>query len=224
MTRRLFFSNAGSYHALTPPRRMLWRLLRRAVPAQERWFFEGQIEIPGQLWFADRKAIYQTVKACRPRIVFEIGTWQGGGSTLFITQALYENGAGRLHTVELDPDKQAQAVENYRRYCPDLLPFVDFHAGSSTDVYPSVLRREGRADLLFLDGFGDEQSLAEFEMFAPYLKAGAIVIAHDWFDVKMSLLRPLLEADLSWQIKQILKLPHSVGLAIVQKNQTDLQR
>ena len=215
--QRRFFLNAGSYDNLPRNPKLLWRIIRGLIPANERWFFEGQIEIPGQLWHAERQLIYHTIRTRRPQTVFEIGTWQGGGSTLFITQALYENGAGRLHTVELNPDLYASAVENYRQYCPHLLPFVKFHAGSSTDVYPSLLQQEGEVDVLFLDGICAEQSLAEYQLFAPYLRRGAILIAHDWFDTKMSLLRPFLEADPSWQIEHVLEAPHSVGLAVMQK-------
>jgi len=213
----LFSLGRYSYHALSPRQQTLWRLIRWVVPARERWFFEGQMEIPGQLWYADRQLIYQTIKTRRPQAVFEVGTWQGGGSTLFIAQALYENGVGRLYTVELDAEQHARAVENYRRYRPDLLPFVEFHVGSSTAVYPALLRQEGKVDILFLDGFGAEQSLAEFKMFAPYLKDGATLISHDWLDTKMSMLRPMLEVDTSWQIEHVLKPPQSVGLAILRK-------
>lgn len=206
-----------SYHALSPRQQTIWRMIRWAVPRLQRWFFEGQIEMPGQLWYADRQLLYQTIRARRPQTLFEVGTWQGGGSTLFIAQALFENSAGRLHTVELDAEQYARAVANYHRYRPELLPFIEFHQGSSTEVYPPLLQQEDKIDFLFLDGLGAEQSLAEYNLFAPYLKAGATLIAHDWLDVKMSLLRPVLEADASWQIDHVLRPPQSVGLAVLRK-------
>lgn len=212
-----FFHQRYSYSALSPRQRLLWRLVRRFVPPQRRFFFEGHIQVPGQLWYADRELIYQTSRVHRPQIVFEVGTWQGGGSTLFIAQALCDNGSGKLYTVELDPIQHARAVESYRRFLPHLLPFVSFYQGSSSEVYPPVLKQVGRVDAVFLDGFGAEQSLAEFRLFEPYLREGAILMAHDWFDEKMRLLRPTLEADPTWEIQRVLTPPDSVGFALMRK-------
>jgi len=81
-----------------PRRQFLWRLIRPFVPRKTRWFFEGHPKLKGQLWFEDRKLVYHTVRTYKPLYCFEIGTWNGGGSTLFIAQALFENGMGKLYT------------------------------------------------------------------------------------------------------------------------------
>ncbi len=167
----------------------------------------------GQLWQADRRVLYETVRCFKPRVVCEIGTWKGGGSTYFIAQALHDNGGGVLHTVELDADLHNEAVSNYRKYAPELLPHVQFHHGSSIDIYPEILAREG-VDLVFLDGLGAEQTLSEFHMFEPYFKDGGSLIAHDWNDEKMRLLRPYIESLKAWQLHVVLSLPESVGLAV----------
>jgi len=179
------------------------------------WFYEGCFAVPGQLWYADRKLLYSMIRAYKPKIVFEVGTWYGGGSTYFIGQALYENGFGVLFTIEADPAIYHAAKENYNSHLSHLLPYVRFHHGISTEVYPDLLREIGRVEAVFLDGAPDpRQTLSEFRMFEPYLPNGSILLAHDWDNEKMELLRLYIEASREWVVKQTLTAPQSVGFAV----------
>ncbi len=42
---------------------------------------------------------------------------------------------------------------------------------------------------------------------------GSILIAHDWFDVKMQRLKPIIEDSAHWQVLTLLVPPSSFGLA-----------
>lgn len=193
----------------------VWRFLRHMYPRKRRWFFEGCIEIPGQLWLADREALYETVRSTRPEVVFEVGTWRGGGSTFFISQALYENGAGILHTTDIDCGMVQQAERAYARHLPHLTNHVHFHCGASADVYPDVLSTVPRIDLLFLDGQEDgDQTYSEFQLFEPYLSDGSLLLAHDWFSEKMVRLKPHIENSHDWEIIQVFKPSKSVGFVV----------
>jgi len=204
-----------SYHALGPAQQRRWRMVRQFVPRRVRWLYEGCLEVPGQLWYADRKLLYRAIRTHRPTSVFEVGTWYGGGSTYFIGQALYENGGGVLHTIEEDAEAHARARENYARHLRHLLPHVEFHHGKSTAVYPELLRQQVSVDAVFLDGALDaQQTVEEFELFAPYLKRGALLLAHDWDNEKMALLRPRMEASSEWRMEARATAPESVGFAV----------
>jgi predicted O-methyltransferase YrrM len=151
----------------------------------------------------------------KPKTVFEVGTWYGGGSTYFISHALHENDCGILHTIEADPQVHSIAVENYRRYLPHLLPHVRFHLGRAREIYPSLLRECGKVDAVFLDGAPDaRETLGEFEMFAPHLASRSIVLMHDWDNDKMALLRPRMEKSADWVLQRTITTPHSVGFAV----------
>lgn len=203
-----------SYHGLEQSRQKMWNITYRwLVSTNERWFFEGNRKIPGQLWSADREVIYSAVRELNPQTVFEVGTWKGGGSTYFIASALRDNGGGLLHTIELERSLHQEAVDNYQRYAPDLLRHVQFHQGSSTDIYPEILSKSG-ADIVFLDGIGAEQTLAEFRLFERYFKRGGVLIAHDWNDDKTRLLRPYIEDLPGWKNLAVIVEPKSVGLAV----------
>jgi hypothetical protein len=59
------------------------------------------MQIPdGQLSNVERDYLFNLVVSLKPNLVIESGTWQGGGSTLFLVKALFENKAGQLHTYE----------------------------------------------------------------------------------------------------------------------------
>lgn len=206
-----------SFHALSPRKQAAWRLVRYLVPPRQRFFFEGSMVVRGQLWYAERRLLYTTVLRTAPRVVFEIGTWEGGGSTLFIARALSEIGAGVLHTVELDEDRARMARSSFDAHLPELAGYVRFHHGSSTDVIPSLLTTEGRCDLLFLDGAQDaRQTMQELKMFLGHLAPGSVVVAHDWDNEKMAEVRPMLEADSRFDIVERLTAPESVGMVVAE--------
>jgi len=201
-----------------PRRQFLWRLIRPFIPRKTRWFFEGHPKLKGQLWFEDRKLVYYAVRTYKPLYCFEIGTWKGGGSTLFIAQALFENGEGKLYTIEIDENFYKEAIDGYSTYLQHLLPYVEFFLGDFRKVYPEVLRAIGRVDLLFLDGPEDaEETLDQFRFFLPYMQRGSLLIAHDWFSEKCRLLKPLIEASTDWELKQVLLPPKSLGCALAIK-------
>ncbi len=189
-----------------------WPLVRPLVPRRARWFLEGHPALDGQLWFADRKLLYETVREVRPARCFEIGTWKGGGSTLFIAQALCDNGRGVLHTIEVDPDLAAEAKRGYGRYLPHLLPHVGFHVGDYVHEYAEILHAVGGVDLLFLDGAEDaHETLAQYEFFLPFISAGSVLLVHDWRTEKARLVRGAIEDAGAWRIDKMLLPPRSVG-------------
>ncbi|HBH79856.1 MAG TPA: hypothetical protein DDY39_08520, partial [Nitrospira sp.] len=92
----------------------------------------------------------------------------------------------------------------------------EFHSGKAMAVYPHLLRQLGCVDTVFLDGSADPQeAYGEFEMFAPFLHNGGVVLMHDWDNEKMALLRPALERSSQWRIQQTITAPESVGFAVV---------
>jgi predicted O-methyltransferase YrrM len=207
-----------SYWTLSPSQVRAWQVVRRLVPHDHRWFFEGSLTIPGQLWVAERKALYEAIKARPPQVAFEVGTWRGGGSTLFISHALFENGAGVLYTIDVDESMVHTAKELYARDYPHLVPYVKFLSGSSTDVYPSILSDLKHVDFLFLDGKEDaQQTYEEFLLFDPFLVPGSFIASHDWFSEKAALVRQHLEKSPDWTVTHVVEPPRSLGFALAER-------
>lgn len=206
-----------SFHALTPRMQAAWRLVRFLVPQRQRFLFEGSMKVRGQLWYAERHLLYRTVRRTKPRVAFEIGTWEGGGSTFFIAQGLLANGGGYLHTVEIDNERYEIARAAYATHLPHLREIVHFHHGPSLTVVPELLAAEGTCDLLFLDGAQDaRQTISELDMFLDYLAVGSVLVAHDWDNDKMSAVRPMIENDPRFRIVERLTAPVSVGMVVAE--------
>ncbi len=127
----------------------LWKRVRRLIPPRARWFYEGSPHLRGQLWHADRRALYTAIRTRKPEVVVEIGTWLGGGSTYFIAQALHDNGGGVLHTTETQREFHESAMRDYHRHLPHLLPHVQFHFGPGDQVLRAILPGSGRVDAVF---------------------------------------------------------------------------
>jgi cephalosporin hydroxylase len=200
---------------LSPRRLAIWNLVRHLMPNKQRWYYEGHPPLRGQLWYAERKLLYETIRKYRPAVCFEIGTWMGGGSTLFVAQALHDNGAGILHTIEIDRKFYEEATSNYPRLLPHLQPHVAFHFGDYRVVYRETLSGVGQVDFLLLDGAENaEETLAQYQFFRPYFRSGSHLMAHDWNTAKCELLRGEMERTGEWEILTMLSPPRSLGLML----------
>jgi hypothetical protein len=204
-----------NYHELGRGER--WRYLlidRPRLDDEQRFFFEGCRALSGQTYIADRRALHDAVLSVRPTCCFEVGTFTGGGSTLFLSTALFKLGRGRLVTLEADAGFHRGAVAAYRRWLPHLVPFVDFIHGNDLQVFEPYLLGADAPRCVFLDGSDDLwATLEQFRFFDGHSRPGDILMAHDWNTEKMHLLRPLLEAAGGWRRRLLLVEPESVGFA-----------
>lgn len=171
----------------------------------------------GQMLPEERKALYDIIVETKPDIVFEVGTWKGGGSTFFIASALAENKKGRLFTIECDGELFRYAKALYATSLASLRPYVFFNKGESDLVYPKILSEVENVDFVFLDGKEDpEQTVKEYNMFLPHMKAGSYLACHDWKISKMEKLKVILSDCTKW--KSILEITHTdTGFAIFKK-------
>jgi hypothetical protein len=195
----------------------LWVAARRLVPQPYRSLYEGHLQMPGQMYFEDRRVLYDAVRRLRPSRCFEVGTWMGGGSTLVIARALRDNGAGKLHTIELLEDVHRQAVGYYERHVPELRPYVEFHLGDYREHFPALVE-DGGVDFFVLDGAEDaEQTMEQFRFFDERSHVGTALFAHDWESEKSRLVRPEIEASSRWDVVATAAPPKSVGLAVAER-------
>ncbi len=201
-----------------PKRKVLYNIVKPFKSKQKRWFMEGHKMLSGQLFVQERILLYEGVKTYQPENCFEVGTWKGGGSTLFISQALSENKKGRLFTIDINEKYFLEAKHSYSKYLKHLLPFVDFNLGDYREIYTSILEATKKIDFLFLDGPEDANAtLEQYNFFAPYFQKGTVVFVHDWFTEKARLVKEILQNENEWEIKKILAPPHSVGFAFAIK-------
>lgn len=204
-----------NYSSLTRPEKIVYFFtVRLFMSKYDRDFFEGSKILQGQLMKAERIALYETVRKERPDYCFEIGTYTGGGSTFFISQALKDNGHGTLITTEIDERLYKKAKQIYSIFYKKQNKRIIFINDSSTEVFEKYIKT-GNKNLYFLDGAENGvQTLEQYEFFKKFIKSGDMVVFHDWNSEKTVLVKPLLANDNSFYLAEELKRPESVGLAI----------
>ena len=205
-----------NYHELDDIGRLLYQTrIKPTWDVQRQFFFEGCRDLIGQMYIADRKALYDAILKYRPRQCFEVGTWTGGGSTYFLASAFKAIGAGKLITLEAHPVLHEVGSAFYRQYLPALSPFVEFVHGGDVGLFNNYIDKEYGVDCVFIDGAESaEETFAQYEFFLPMLRPGAVLMAHDWNTDKQRLLRPLLETSPEWTLEQYIGEPESVGFAL----------
>lgn len=206
-----------NYHELNRWQRLqYWMLQRGQLSPQDRFFFEGHRGLPGQMYREERRALYEAIMERKPRLCFEIGTASGGGSTFFIASAIKVLGAGKLISLESVKVVHEQARRRYSTDLKHLAPHVELLHGSSPRAFlPQILESGSTVECLFLDGSDNaEEAVAQYRFFRQFAGPDTILMAHDWNDVKMSLLRPIIEEDRSWRLLKALDAPVSVGFVV----------
>ena len=199
-----------NYHEFSLLERRRYNQVER-LSLSNKFFFEGCLSIPGEMYKADRKALYDVIIRYKPKQCFEIGTGHGGGSTFFLASAFAKLGKGKVITLE--KDTSGAALRNYQRFLPELLPFVEFLIGDEPSLFTPFI--DDGIECIFLDGSDDgEETLQQYRFFKPHFKSGTILVAHDWCTEKMRLLRPEIEKDPDWTIEVQLEEPESVGFIV----------
>jgi len=135
-------------------------------------------QIDGQLNSVERGLIESAVSSgsVKPKVVLEVGTWLGGGSTIHILEALERNGEGQLWGIEADQGIYQQMIQNLRRAAPAAMRRFTPLFGFSQKVIPKWLKEQGEGfqiDLAFLDGGNrPSEQITEFNLIDPHIPVG----------------------------------------------------
>lgn len=163
------------------------------------------MDIDGQLSADERQLLTDAIvnASRKPRVVLEVGTWLGGGSTLHILRALHQNGEGHLWGIEADRSIYDRMIANIQCAAPETVSRFTPLFGRSAHVIPRWLAEQGprfQIDLAFLDG-GDNplEQITEFELIQHLVPEGGIVMAHDAHMRKGKWLVPYLARFDNWK-------------------------
>lgn len=127
----------------------------------------GSMSVPEQ----DGRLLRLLTESLGAQHVVEIGTSVGYSATWFCL-ALQRTG-GRLTTYELDPQRAAQARENFKR--AGVEPLVTLVEG---DAHERVKTQPGPIDILFLDA--DKEGYLDYlQQLLPNVRAGGLIVAHN---------------------------------------------
>jgi predicted O-methyltransferase YrrM len=161
--------------------------------------------IEGQLNAAERQLLASAILGApkKPKIIVEVGTWLGGGSSVHILNALEQNGQGHLWGIEADQAIFDQMIANLRKAAPAALHRFTPLFGFSQKVIPQWLAGQAaeiQIDLVFLDGGNNpREQITEFHLLEPHMPVGAILMAHDAKLRKGKWLVPYIARLDNWQ-------------------------
>jgi len=162
-------------------------------------------QIQGQLNEAERRLLTEAITQAKtkPRIVVEVGTWLGGGSTLHILRALEKNGGGHLWGIEADRSIYEKMVAGIQSAEPTASSRFTPLFGFSQDVLAEWLPHNAttrEVDFAFLDGGNNpREQIDEFYLLAPRMPVGGQIMAHDAKLRKGRWLMPFLFALDNWR-------------------------
>jgi predicted O-methyltransferase YrrM len=118
--------------------------------------------------------LYAIVRALKPETVVETGTHKGF-STLMIAQALEENRAGYLYTIDQKDHGVAREIEEF-----GLSNRATFIHSDSVPALGKLGEKVRKIDLLWLDAdHATDAVLAEIDAARPLLGPGSYVAFHD---------------------------------------------
>lgn len=205
-----------NFHCLTLPEKIVYLIFFRPFwDKEKRFFFEGHWGLRGQMYLAERQALYETIIKYKPKHCFEIGTYTGGGSTYFLTSAFAKLGQGKLITSESNNFLYNKAKTYYKTKLPELNRFVEFKFGGDFSLFKPELEKDGSIDCFLLDGSDiSEETRDQYQAFSQYFKPGTIMFVHDWNTQKTTLVKPLVTEDKNWEVLMELKSPKSVGMGV----------
>lgn len=124
-------------------------------------------------------ALYVLARALRPRVVVETGV-SLGASSAHILQALRDNGAGRLYSVDLPPGDLPPGRTSGWIVPAELRPAWRLSLGDARHLLGPLLDDLGEIDWFLHDSLHTyEHMLWEFRTAWRHLKVGGLFLSHD---------------------------------------------
>lgn len=198
-------------------------------------------DLSGQMHFFERDKLYEWVYNKRPRVVFEVGGGEGGGSTIQIAHAiktLKEEGHcqdTKFYTCDLNGEESHKSYSYFSTH-PDYKDFMQVINDYSTRFIQNLAIVSNIVpDFIFFDGPDiPKLNLSDFKMLEDLVEVGTMFASHDWEPEvdgegcpKNLELRPYIERSEQWKEVEILSgaagewpnenETNSVGMALYEK-------
>jgi predicted O-methyltransferase YrrM len=121
-----------------------------------------------------RAILFSLIRMLRPKVIAEVGTLFAGTTETF-ARALWENGAGVVHTTDpFGGDRCPAIIGTWPR---ELQEITEFHALNSMDFFGTLAQRRITLDMVLVDGNHDyEYALFDLQMASRLLRPGGIIV------------------------------------------------
>lgn len=157
----------------------------------------------------DGEYFYRVTQEIKAKRVLEIGTSTGYSSGWF-AMALKKTG-GRLITLEIDPDRQAEARRTF-----EALGVSDIVDTRLCNALFEVMKIDGPLDIVFIDAWKPDY-LKYYELVLPKVRSGGLILAHNTKNAAGPMAEFLAKIQSDPAVKTVF-LPESIqGLSISTK-------
>jgi len=157
----------------------------------------------GEMLPLEKYKLYNWVLEIKPKIVFEIGTGLGGGSTFYISKAISElNNGGQIYTCDTDRGPSEQFFKEFQ--------FVNFYRKKSEEFLKDLINIGIVPELIMFDGPEDPKIAHNDIIFLEkYINNGTYFCMHDWdlerpYDnnksTKSIMIRDYMEKSSNWEL------------------------
>jgi hypothetical protein len=170
-------------------------------------FFEN-INSEAELLPLERKELYNFIIKEKPKIIMEVGTGSGGGSTYFICRSIKDNFINStVYTCDPSRSPSHEFLKSF--------DFLNYFKISSFELIDYLIKNNLKPDFLMFDGPEDPNvALEDIKQLEKFINKGTFLCVHDYeiskrgYDgscsTKCQFLRPYLENNKNW--KQIMYL------------------
>ena len=163
----------------------------------------------GEMSMYERYKLFCWVSEYKPKIIFEVGTGVGGGSTHHMAYAIETiKNNGIIYTC--DPIRSIDYKLMLR--FPSI---IKFHSLKSQELLNNMINEKLIPDFIFFDGPEEpEIAMNDIIELEKHIKIGTIFSMHDWdsyrqldkaTSTKSKQIRPYLENSENWKLIDILK-------------------
>lgn len=168
----------------------------------------------GEMGWFERYRLFSWICEYKPKIIFEVGTGVGGGSTYHMAYALETiNNEGVIYTCDpgdpndIDRHIDPRLVEKYSN--------IKFFPIKSSELLTQLIENKTIPDFIFFDGPEEpEVALNDMIELEKYIKVGTMFAMHDWdhyrpfdngFSTKAQSIRPYMENSENWELVELLR-------------------
>jgi predicted O-methyltransferase YrrM len=142
--------------------------------------------------------LYLTVRLHEPDYIIETGVSSGASST-YILQALYDNGKGRLCSIDLPPDNLPEGKMSGWLVPLHLRDRWSLHVGDSRELLEPLLESIGQIDCFLHDSLHTyDHMMWEFQTVWNYLRHGGLFLSHD-VGANDAFLDFMMQKRISWK-------------------------
>lgn len=155
----------------------------------------------GEMLPFERYKLYNWITQINPKIVFEVGTGLGGGSTFYIASALNNKGS-KIYTCDPDRSPSTEFLKKFH--------FITYYKDYSNKMIEGLINSNIKPNFIMFDGpENPEIAYNDIVFLENHIDDGTYLCMHDWdhyrpydngYSTKSIKIREYIERSKNWEL------------------------